>query len=128
MKRILPHLFVCLAAVLHAGDKPHTEDCFKVHSMLKADRTADVIPGDERRYQVIATNACAYTIEAIYVLVRFTDQAQRVLSGGLWTLYAMPAGKTWTKKFSIPLKAAGFENVILGKITTNAEEALHARE
>ena len=117
-----------LAAVAVAGDRARPEDCFKVRSMVKADRTADAVDGDEGRYQVVATNACGFTLDAIYVLVRFTDRRERVLSGGLWILYAMPPGQTWVKKFSVPLQAAGFERVVLRKITTNAEEALHTRE
>jgi hypothetical protein len=96
--------------------------------MQKASLVRDVIPGDEARYQVVAINTCKYTIDAIYVLVGFTDGNYRELSGGLWTLYFMPPGKSWTKKFSIPVKAAGFERVVLRKITTNAEEALHTPE
>ena len=96
--------------------------------MRKATLTRGTIPGDEARYQVVATNTCRYTIDAIYVLVGFADRNRRVLSGGLWTLYFMPSGKSWTKKFSIPTKAAGFERVFLRKVTTNADEALHTPE
>ena len=121
-------LLTCLAATVSAAPRPRPEDCFKVRSMRKATLVRDRVPGDEERYQVVASNTCNYTIDAIYVLVGFTDGNRRMLSGGLWTLYFMPSGKRWTKKFSIPTKAAGLEGVFLRKITTNAEEALHEPE
>ena len=116
--------FLLLPMLAQAALFARTEDCFQILSMRKASWTSDTVPGDENRYQVVARNTCPYTIDAVYVMVRFTDSASHELSNGLWVLYFMPPGRSWTKKFSVPLKAYGFERVVLRKITTNAEEAL----
>lgn len=111
MKHIL--LGLTLAAVALA-QHPNVSDCFKVHSMIRA---------DEEHYWTTWTNTCPYTIDSVYVMVRFSDYAAREVADGVWSLHFIEPGAHRTMRFSAPGKLADFAAVRQQKITADIEEA-----
>jgi hypothetical protein len=96
------------------AQQPQVSDCFKVHSMIRA---------DEEHYWTTWTNTCPYTIDSVYVMVRFADHAARELAEGVWSLHFIEPGAHRTMRFSAPGKLSDFASVRQHKITANIEEA-----
>jgi hypothetical protein len=101
-------------AVFALAQHPKVSDCFKVHELLRA---------DEEHYWATWTNACPYTIDAVYVTVRFADRSSKELADGVWSLHFIPPGTHRTMRFSAPGKIADFASVHQKKITADMGEA-----
>src|SRR5215472_2431691 len=94
---------------------PRVSDCFKVHALVRA---------DEAHYWADWTNACPYTIDAVYVLVTFNDKSRRRVGEGVWPVYFVPPGTHRVIRFSVSSEVSDFASVHLQKITADAEEGL----
>ena len=114
----MKYLFILLAfaAGALAERKPGVAGCFNVHSMVRA---------DAEHYWATWTNACPYTIDAVYVMVDFLDESRRPLGNGVWSLYFVGPGAGRTVRFSMPGEVPDFHSVRLLKVTADSEEALH---
>ncbi len=67
-------LFLAVSALLSA-EKPGVSECFKVNSLIRM---------DVEHYWANWTNACSYTIDAVYVIVGFEDNARNPVGKGVW--------------------------------------------
>lgn len=112
--KFLP-ILLALGVIALAKDKPNLSDCFKVHSMIRA---------DEEHYWATWSNACKYTIDSVYVMVGFADGDRKPLGDGVWGLHFIVPGASRVIRFSTPSQVADFQFVILHKITANPDEAL----
>jgi len=107
--------FAAIALAQHSlSERPAVSECFKVHELLRA---------DEEHYWATWTNTCPYTIDAVYVTVRFADRSSRDLADGVWSLHFVPPGAHRTMRFSAPGKVADFVSVHEKKITADMAEA-----
>ena len=105
------------AAVGLAAEKPKVSECFKVHSLLRA---------DEEHYWAAWSNACSFTIDSVYVIVRFADESNKLVGHGVWGLHFITPGASRVTRFSTPARLADYRYVHVHMITTNSEEALHS--
>lgn len=94
---------------------PKISDCFKVHSLLKM---------DDEHYWANWTNACPYTIDSVYVMVKFADRFMKPLGNGVWGLHFIAPGAHRVIRFSAPAAAADFNSINVHKITADFGEAL----
>jgi hypothetical protein len=101
-------------AAVALAQHPNVSECFKVHELLRA---------DEEHYWATWTNACPYTIDSVYVLVRFADRSSNELADGVWSLHFIPPGTHRTMRFSAPGRIADFASVHQKKITADMSEA-----
>jgi hypothetical protein len=101
-------------AAFALAQRPQVSECFKVRELLRA---------DEEHYWATWTNSCPYTIDAVYVMVRFADRSSKTVSDGVWALHFIPAGAHRTMRFSAPGKLADFASIHQRKITTDMNEA-----
>lgn len=106
---------------VHLKDKPKptgyvmkVEQCFKIHWMLRA---------DEAHYWADWISECPYTIDSVYVMIGFLDHGKKHVSNGVWPMYFVLPGAHQVTRFSAPAEAAGFEMVIVHKVTTESAEA-----
>jgi hypothetical protein len=113
MKRAL--LFLWLAAAVTASEKPAITQCFKVHSLTRA---------DEEHYWASWTNTCPYTIDSVYVMIGFRDKSRKWLGDGVWGLHFITQGAHRVTRFSVPRGVDGFESLDIRKVTTDFTEAL----
>jgi hypothetical protein len=107
-------LLCALALTIVAAEKPKVSQCFKVHSMSRA---------DEEHYWTTWTNACPYTIDSVYVMVGFADKARAAVGDGVWGLHFIKPGAHRTMRFSSPGKLTDFNFVDVRKITGDMGEA-----
>ena len=107
---VLGLTFGSLALAQH----PNVSECFKVHNMIRA---------DEAHYWTTWTNACPYTIDSVYVMVRFADRSAKEVANGVWSLHFIAPGAHRTMRFSAPGKLADFASVRQRKITSDMGEA-----
>jgi hypothetical protein len=107
---VLGLTFTAIALAQH----PKVSECFKVHELLRA---------DEEHYWATWTNACPYTIDSVYVTVRFADRSAREIADGVWSLHFIPPGAHRTMRFSAPGRIADFASVLQKKITSDMGEA-----
>jgi hypothetical protein len=111
MKHLLLGLtFTALALAQHTN----VSQCFKVHELLRA---------DEAHYWATWTNSCPYTIDSVYVLVKFADRSAKDVADGVWSLHFISPGAHRTMRFSAPGKLADFASVRQQKITGDIYEA-----
>jgi|SRR5579864_2517071 len=89
--------------------------CFVVHEMVKS---------EDERYFVDAVSHCAHEYDAVYVMVSFLDSKGDRLDDGVWAIYWVRPGRREIHEFGIPSAAAGFNRVVLRKITADSQEAL----
>ena len=89
--------------------------CFSVRQMTKS---------EDVRYFVDATSHCSREYDAVYVQVSFLDGAGKRLEDGVWAIYWCRPGRREIHEFGVPKGAAGFERVVLRRITTDFAEAL----
>jgi hypothetical protein len=101
-------------AAIALAQHPKVSECFRVHELLRA---------DEEHYWATWTNACPYTIDSVYVTVRFADRSSRELADGVWSLHFIPPGAHRTMRFSAPGKIADFSSVHQKAITSDMAEA-----
>jgi len=107
---VLGLTFTALALAQHAN----ISQCFKVHELLRA---------DEAHYWATWTNSCPYTIDSVYVLVKFADRSAKDVADGVWSLHFIAPGAHRTMRFSAPGKIADFASVRQQKITSDIYEA-----
>jgi hypothetical protein len=111
----MKHLvFGLMFAAIALAQHPKVSDCFKVHELLRA---------DEEHYWATWTNTCPYTIDAVYVMVRFADRSAKDLADGVWALHFIAPGAHRTMRFSAPGKLTDFASVHQRKITGDIGEA-----
>lgn len=111
----MKHLVFGLAfAAVSLAQHPQVSDCFKVHELLRA---------DEEHYWATWTNTCPYTIDSVYVMVKFADRSAREVADGVWSLHFITPGAHRTMRFSAPGKLADFASVRQRKITADIYEA-----
>jgi hypothetical protein len=101
-------------AAVALAEHPKVSDCFKVHEMIRA---------DEEHYWTTWTNACPYTIDSVYVTVKFADHSSRDLADGVWALHFIAPGAHRTMRFSAPGRISDFASVRKQKITSDMAEA-----
>lgn len=112
--RVIPVLFLAWA-VAPAARAEDVSKCFIVHEMSK---------NDDVRYLVDAVSRCAQEYDAVYVMVSFFDGAGRYLSDGVWPVYWCRPGRREYHEFSVPRGAAGYQRVVLRRITTDFTETM----
>ena len=100
--------------VVAFAQHPAVSECFKVHEMIRA---------DQEHYWTTWTNTCPYTIDSVYVLVRFADHSSKEIANGVWSLHFITPGTHRTMRFSAPGKIADFATVRQQKITGDMAEA-----
>lgn len=83
--------------------------CFHVNSLLKA---------DSESYWANWSNNCPYTIDAVYVNVKFSPAGD-----GVWALHFIPPGARRVTRFTVPKEVLDFATVVVHKITTDMMEA-----
>src|SRR5580658_9613664 len=111
MKQVVFGLtFTAIALAQH----PKVSECFKVHELLRA---------DEEHYWATWTNTCPYTIDSVYVLVKFMDRSAKDVADGVWSLHFIAPGAHRTMRFSAPGRLADFASVRQSKITSDMYEA-----
>jgi hypothetical protein len=111
MKHLVSGLvFAAFAMAQHAN----VSQCFKVHELLRA---------DEEHYWATWTNTCPYTIDSVYVLVKFVDRSAKDVADGVWSLHFIAPGAHRTMRFSAPGRLADFASVRQSKITSDMYEA-----
>ncbi len=115
MKHLLTlFLLIGSAATATAGQK--VSECFKVNSLIKM---------DDDHYWANWTNSCPYTIDSVYVMVKFADKARKILGNGVWSLHFITPGSHRVIRFTVPSSVPIFDSISVHKITTDSEEALH---
>ena len=97
------------------AQQPPVEQCFKVHALVKADDT---------HYWADWTNSCPYTLDSVYVMVRFAGLSRGHLEPGVWPMYFVTPGTHRVTRFDVPRAASGFRSARVYKITTDSNEAL----
>ena len=105
-----------LIAGVAAAASPEVSECFKVHSLIRM---------DQDHYWANWTNACPYTIDSVYVMIRFAGKSVSGPGDGVWGLHFVTPGTHRVTRFSAPLSVPDFESVHVRKITTDSAEALH---
>jgi tetratricopeptide (TPR) repeat protein len=98
-----------------AWAQPQIAQCFKVYDLLKM---------DQDHYWANWQNACPYTIDSVYVMVRFSDRSRGHLGNGVWALHFVTPGTHQVTRFTAPRGVPDFDIVQLHKITTDSLEAL----
>jgi hypothetical protein len=78
---------------------------------------------DDEHYWANWSNACPYTIESVYVMVRFTDSRGVQVNDGVWAMYNVKPGAHRVNRFTAPNTPA-FHRVSVKRITTDSAEAL----
>ncbi len=111
MKQLLLGLTLSVVAL---AEHPSLSECFKVHEMIRA---------DSEHYWTTWTNACPYTIDAVYVMVGFADRSANEVADGVWSLHFIPPGAHRTMRFTAPGKLADFTSVWKRRITGDIYEA-----
>jgi tetratricopeptide (TPR) repeat protein len=115
--KLLLTLLLPVANAFGAGGAPEVPECFKVHSLIRM---------DEEHYWANWTNACPYTIDSVYVMVKFWSESGGTLGDGVWGLHFVTPGTHQVTRFTSPLSLPDFHSVHVAKITTDSAEALHA--
>ncbi|HEY1758301.1 MAG TPA: hypothetical protein VGG72_23215 [Bryobacteraceae bacterium] len=124
MKYLLSAMLVCCGfasaadtstAANNTSNNLAISKCFKVRRLLKTDET---------HYWADWKNTCPFTIDQVYVKVRFQDRARKTISDGVWPMYFILPGVHRITRFSIPAEAVGFEFIRVTRITIDTLEAL----
>lgn len=114
--KILFTLLLPIATGLVATGAPKVPECFKVHSLIRM---------DEDHYWANWTNACPYTIDSVYIMVKFAGPSREGLGDGVWALHFVTPGTHQVTRFTSPRNIPDFDSVYVSKITTDWVEALH---
>src|SRR5579872_6964291 len=108
-------LLLFFATVAYAGDKPTVSKCFQIHSLTRT---------DSEHYWADWTNACPYTIDSVYVMVKFSDKSRQSVGDGVWSLHFIGPGTRRVMRLSAPGNVPLFQFVSVKKVTADLEEAL----
>jgi len=114
MKHLL--IWALLAPGIVRAADPKVAECFKVNALLKMD--GDYYWADWR-------NSCPYTIDSVYVAVEFADHLGKRVGEGLMALHLVMPGLQRVIRLSTPPTSASFERIVVRKITTDLEQAMH---
>jgi hypothetical protein len=114
MKHLLPLLFLVTTG-LACAESPAAPNCFKVNALLKM---------DEDHYWADWTNACSYTIDSVYVMVKFSDKSRHTVGDGVWSLHFVSPGTRRVMRLTAPKNVPDFQFVHVKKVTLDFEEAL----
>ena len=106
-------LAISMAAA--ASAQPDIAHCFKVYDLIKM---------DEDHYWANWANACPYTIDSVYVMVKFSDRSRSRMGNGVWALHFVVPGTHQVTRFTAPRAVPDFDFVQVHKITTDMMEAL----
>jgi len=106
---------LAIAMAAAASAQPKIAQCFKVYDLVKM---------DEDHYWANWANACPYTIDSVYVMVRFSDRSRTRLGNGVWALHFVVPGTHQVTRFTAPRAVPDFDFIQLNKITTDSLEAL----
>ena len=98
-----------------ASAQPRIADCFKVYDLIKM---------DEDHYWANWANACPYTIDSVYVMVRFSDRSRTRLGSGVWALHFVTPGTHQVMRLTAPRSVPDFDFDRVHKITADSLEAL----
>src|ERR1700677_1240854 len=103
MKRLLLLLLLLpIMGGLACAENPTVTNCFKVNALIKM---------DEDHYWADWTNACPYTIDSVYVMVKFRNESGGALGDGVWGLHFVTPGTHQVTRFTSPLSLADFHSV-----------------
>ncbi len=98
-----------------ASAQPKIAQCFKVYNLIKM---------DEDHYWADWANGCPYTIDSVYVMVRFSDRSRTRLGNGVWALHFVTPGTHQVMRLTAPRSVPDFDFVQVHKITADSLEAL----
>lgn len=107
--------WLAISVAAAASAQPQIAQCFKVYDLLKM---------DQDHYWANWANSCPYTIDSVYVMVRFSDRSRTRLGNGVWALHFVTPGTHQVTRFTAPRSVPDFDFVQLHKITTDSLEAL----
>jgi len=124
--KLLPKLFllVCLAASSVAVILPSPVRATRLENVSQCFSVREMTKSEDVRYFGDATSHCSQEYDAVYVQVSFLDGTGKRLDDGVWAIYWCRPGRREIHEFGIPKSAAGFERVVLRRITTDFAEAL----
>jgi hypothetical protein len=114
MKYLFLPLFL-FASGLACAETPAVTHCFKVNALIKM---------DEDHYWADWTNSCPYTIDSVYVMVKFSDKSRQKVGDGVWSLHFVGPGLRRVMRLSAPKNVPDFQFVNVKKVTLDFEEAL----
>lgn len=114
MKRLLLVLFL-LTGGLACAQKPPVSTCFKVNALVKMD-------GDH--YWADWTNSCPYTIDSVYVMVKFSNKSRQKVGDGVWALHFITPGARRVTRLNTPRDVSDYQFVHVKKVTPDFKEAL----
>jgi tetratricopeptide (TPR) repeat protein len=109
-------LLILPLAAFGASRQPAVPECFKVHSLIKM---------DGEHYWADWSNACPFTIDSVYVIVKFAGRQVSGVIDGVWALHFVTPGTHRVTRFNTPGSLGDFDTVQVRKITVDSEEALH---
>jgi tetratricopeptide (TPR) repeat protein len=106
---------LAISMAVAASAQPKIADCFKVYDLIKM---------DEDHYWANWANGCPYTIDSVYVMVRFSDRSRTRLGNGVWALHFVTPGTHQVMRLTAPRSVPDFDFVRVHKITADSLEAL----
>lgn len=115
MKQLLLPLLFLATGVVACAQSPVVSRCFKVNALIKM---------DEDHYWADWTNSCPYTIDSVYVMVKFSDKSRHSVGDGVWSLHFIGPGTRRVMRLSAPGNVPLFQFVSVKKVTADLEEAL----
>ena len=108
-------LFLLLTGGLACAQSPAVSHCFKVNALIKM---------DEDHYWADWTNGCPYTIDSVYVTVKFSDKSRQNIGDGVWSLHFIGPGASRVTRLTTPKGVPDFQFVNVNKVTPDLLEAL----
>ena len=112
--KFLPLLLLATGG-LACAQSPAVSHCFKVNALIKM---------DEDHYWADWTNGCPYTIDSVYVMVKFSDKSRQKVGDGVWSLHFISPGARRVTRLSAPKNVRDFQFINVKKVTPDFEEAL----
>ncbi len=115
MKQLLLPLLFLATGGFACAQNPAVSHCFKVNALIKM---------DEDHYWADWTNSCPYTIDSVYVMVKFSDKSRQAVGDGVWSLHFVGPGARRVMRLTAPRDVPVFQFVSVKKVTPDFEEAL----
>jgi hypothetical protein len=113
--RMILVLIAAASFLAAAENKPPVHECFKVRSLERV---------DDLHYRQISENTCPYTLEVVYVLVKFMDKDGYRIGVDKYSAPWVNPGERLKTVLEVPLYVRGFKTVGVRKITSDVSEAL----